>query len=178
MYESLVKSGHTFEYADEFEKLLLLCTQHNRCYFDGKTYLMPDGLPMGGPLSFLMANVFMNRLEIWALKFARFASHALLWHRYVDDILCFWTGTDSELTSFLEDLNGFDPQLSFSSQIAGHNANYLDISISLKADNINDNLVSPEYSIFRKPQFTGVSISNRSLHPTCHKLATIHSAIS
>ena len=29
----------------------------------------------------------------------------LVWKRYIDDILCIWTGTRSELDSFLDRLN-------------------------------------------------------------------------
>ena len=65
---------------DEFEKLVRIC------YFNGDSYIFPDGLPMGGPLSSLLADIFMDRLEQWILKFGRHSSKALLWYQFVDDI--------------------------------------------------------------------------------------------
>ena len=88
MYEHLVKSGITLDAAEEFEKLILLCTDQNVCSFDGKTFKFPTGLPMGGPLSSLVDDVLIERLERWALKISKYSHHAIFWYRYVDDILC------------------------------------------------------------------------------------------
>ena len=88
MYEVLVKSGQSLDAADEFEKLILHCVKDNICHFDSKVFRLPDGLPMGGPLSSLMADVLMDRLERWVLNFARFSSRVIFWYRYVDDTFC------------------------------------------------------------------------------------------
>ena len=109
MYEILVKSGQSLDAADEFEKLILHCVKDNICHFDSKVFRFPDGFPMGGPFSSLMADVLMDRLERWVLNFARFSSLVLLWYRYVDDTFCIWNGTDSELETFTKDLHTFDP---------------------------------------------------------------------
>ena len=74
MYELIVKSGSIFDTADEFERLILLCAEKDVCFFDGKMIRFPAGLPTGGPLSSLIANVFMNRLERWIRRFARYAA--------------------------------------------------------------------------------------------------------
>jgi len=94
IYETLIKSGQSYQYTEEFTGLVSSCVKQNICFANGKIHLLPDGLPMGGPLSSLMADIFMDRLERWALKSARFSSQVLLWFRFVDDILCFWLGTD------------------------------------------------------------------------------------
>ena len=118
---------------------------------------------MGGPLSSLLADIFMDRLEQWILKFGRHSSKALLWYRFVDDIFCIWTGTDSELALFTHDLHSFDEKLSFSVTDSSHAANYLDVSISLVQDDIDDNSLTPKFAIYRKPQYTGVNKFVRAL---------------
>ena len=77
MYESLIKSKFSHDYADEFSDLLYVCVQLNLCYFNGETYIFQDGLPMGGPLSSLLANVYMDRLEHWILKHGHFVSRVI-----------------------------------------------------------------------------------------------------
>jgi len=96
----------------------------------------------------------------------------------VDDILCFWLGTDMELEIFTSDLQKFDDNLSFTVERAEHLINFLNITISLKHDEIEDGLLTPHFSVYRKPEFTGVSIHNRSLHPSSHKFASITSAVN
>ena len=100
-----MKTGLTFDAADEFEKLILLCTEKNICLFDGKIFQFPTGLPMGGPLSSLIPNVLIDRLERWVFKHSRYSKHALIWNRYVDDVFCVWTASDLELNLFLHNLN-------------------------------------------------------------------------
>ena len=165
IYETLIKSGQSYQYTEEFTGLVSSCVKQNICFANGKIHLLPDGLPMGGPLSSLMADIFMDRLERWALKSARFSSQVLLWFRFVDDILCFWLGTDMELEIFTSDLQKFDDNLSFTVERAEHLINFLNITISLKHDEIEDGLLTPHFSVYRKSEFTGVSIHNRLYTP-------------
>ena len=75
----------------------------------------------------------------------RHSSKALLWYRFVDDIFCIWIGTDSELALFTHDLQSYDEKLSFSVTDSGHAANYLDVSISLVPNDIDNNLLTPKF---------------------------------
>lgn len=133
---------------------------------------------MGGPLSTLLANVFMDRLEQWVLRYGRYSSRVVLWYRFVDDIFCVWSGTNDELNMFTQDLQNYDPKLKFEVTDTNRCANYLDITVELVADEINDGLFTTEFSVYRKPQFTRLSIHNDSLHPMSQKLSVIHSAIT
>ena len=49
------------------------------------------------------ANLFMDRFVRSFL--AQEPILPLVWKHYIDDILCIWTGTRSELDSFLDRLN-------------------------------------------------------------------------
>ena len=63
LYEILVKSGVDWSIADEFEHLAHTCLDSNVCQFNGKTFKFPGGVSMRGPVSSLIAEAFMDRLE-------------------------------------------------------------------------------------------------------------------
>ena len=101
-------------------------------FLRGQTFRFPAGLPMGGPLSSLIADVLMDRLERWILRFSRYSTtHVSLWYRYVDDVSCAWTDSDATLNLFLRDLNRFHENISFTLEISGTSLNYLDLTIQL-----------------------------------------------
>ena len=60
-----------------------MCTVYN-----GKKYEFPDGFPMGAPLSTLVADIFMDKLEQDVIR--NFSSDRCIryWARYMDNILC------------------------------------------------------------------------------------------
>lgn len=114
----------------EFRHLILLCLKENLCMYGNVIYQFPDGLPMGGPLSCLVAEVFMDYLE--HKLFETFCTpHVVEWIRYVDDILCVWNGSEDQLRKFLDSLNSLEPTISFTLEIGGRSLNFLDLTISL-----------------------------------------------
>jgi len=124
---------------------------------------------MGGALSSLIAEVLMDRLECWVLRRWCQFGNVILWYWYVDDMLCVWQSPDSNLERFQKILHSFDDNIHFSTEIGGHQINYLDLTISLSCDDLNDGLQSPTFCVYRKPTFSGVSIHNSSWHPTTHE---------
>ena len=110
MYEILIRAGLTYSTADEFEGLITLCVKKNIFQFDGKVFRLPD-LPMGGPLSSLMANVLMDHLERWVMTHCTMSSRVVLWARYVDNVFRVWDDTDEELEKFHTYLHRFDPSI-------------------------------------------------------------------
>ena len=60
---------------------------------------------MGTRMALSYANLFMDRFERSFL--AQEPILPLVWKRYIDDILCIWTGTRSELDSFLDRAHRF-----------------------------------------------------------------------
>ena len=80
------------DFMTEFRLLDLACLQRNVYEFRGDVYGFPDGLPMGNPLSPIVADVYMSVLE---LNLFNNQLHNLApppeihtWIRYVDDIFC------------------------------------------------------------------------------------------
>ena len=128
---------------------------------------------MGGPLSALVAEVYMCSLEDQILSSPSSPS-LFFWSRYVDDVFAIWTGTDEGLSSFLPFLNSLHPSIEFTLEMGGSSIPFLDILIRLVP---TPPFLTIKFSIHRKETFTGISIQSSSLHPRKHKLACINSAI-
>lgn len=90
-----------------------------------------------------------------------------LWRRYVDDVFCVWTGTDEQVSEFLQFLNSIYPSIKFTSEIGGSKINFLDLTISLLPD-------SYSFSIYRKNTATDILINGSSFCPFPHKLAAFN----
>jgi hypothetical protein len=162
--------------AEEFTSLLRTCLFPNFCKFNNKIYQFQDGLPMGSPLSPLISEIFMNRLEREV-----FTSNCMLtqyvgyWHRYVDDVLCLWTGSVPQLHEFLHFLNSLYPSITFTLEVGGKSINFLDLSITIHEG-------KHEFEVFRKPTYTDIAIDGSSYCHTSHKhagfLSMIHRLVS
>ena len=55
-----------------------------------------------------------------------------LWLRYIDDILFIWTQEEETLVQFLNELNNFHLNLSFTYETSNNNVNFLDLNVSLR----------------------------------------------
>ena len=97
-------------------------------------------------------------------------SHVFYWYRYVDDILCTWTGHQDLLSEFLMYLNSQYPSIKFTLDIGGSTVNFLDLSISEK-----DGLI--EFGNYRKDTTTDITVHGSSFCPMAHKVAAFNSFI-
>jgi len=158
----------------EFQDLFNLCVNTNVCSFRGKTYKFLDGLPMGGPLSAMVADIFIGHLESMIIDSSPHATHIRHWARYFDDIFGIWHGPEASLHLLLQELNNFDPEIKFTLQIGKENINFLGINVSFIEDK---NVLRPKFNTYRKETYTGISIHADSFHPDAHKMANINSLI-
>ena len=167
MADILLQKGTDPEMVGEFRDLLSICLKYNLCVYQFKQYEFPDGLPMGAPLSMLVADIYMDRLQQDII--GNFPSDRCIryWAKYVDDILCVWQGTERAARNLLEGLNTYNPSISFSMEFGGSKIAYLDLLISLEP---HHNALRLTFQVHRKPTFTGVSIHQDSLHPAAQKL--------
>ena len=133
-------------------------TGKNLCVFQGPVYKFPDGFPMGGLLSVLMADVSIDSLETELLRSSPHSISVRFWRRYVDDIICIWTGGDLEAQSLLEDLSRYDLATGITFELGGN----LDLHIPLVE---RDNVLCVTFGIFRKSSHVGVFPSTAFLHP-------------
>ena len=114
-------------------------------FSEGK-HKFPDCLPMGGPLSMLVADIFMDRLETDILGDGGVSQYIRFWARSVD-IICIWRGPDVEFRNFLGVLNGYDAEIKFTAEIGGNRIDFLDLSISL-VEHLN--ILRANFGIYRK----------------------------
>ena len=68
----------------DYMKLISLCVKFGPFTFNGQEYHQHNGLPMGSPLSPVMACLFMKVLE--TEKFLNIIGRNSTWVRYIDDI--------------------------------------------------------------------------------------------
>lgn len=152
-------------------QLLSVCLKQNYFQFDNKIYTSCKGLIMGNPLSPLLAEIFMDNIENIIYQNNNFSKQFLYWHRYVDDILVCFLGTNRQLNTVLEYINKIHPNITFTSELEINNSiNFLDLTIT-KINNKHD------FSIYHKPSHTDTTIHNKSVHPYTHKLAAYNSLV-
>ena len=75
----------------------------------------------------LFSSFFMNTFE----KNHPLLSHIVYWHRYVDDVLCLWSGTTDDATDLISFLNSLYASINFTLEIGGSTINVLDLTISI-----------------------------------------------
>ena len=171
MGDLLVNTPH--DELQEFFTLLNICWSLNFCKFNGKLYEFSEevGIPIGSPLGSLVSEIFMSKFEGDLFSSGQvLLSHIHYWHRYVDDILCAWTGPQELLGEFLEYLNKIYPSIKFTLEIGGSSINFLDLNISNRDGN-------HDFTIFRKHTATDTLIHGSSFCPFSHKMAAFNSYI-
>ena len=80
----------------------------------------------------------MNEVETEFLKSQEL--QPFLWLRYIDDIFFIWTHGTQELDSFLNELNKFHPNLSFTYETSEERVNFLDLNVSIRNGAISTDL--------------------------------------
>ena len=94
---------------EEVIDLLILCLQSTFFQYDGNFYQQLHGTAMGSPVSVVVAEIVMQRLEEKAL--ATYTNPPPFWFRYVDDTLT--SLHKDEKNNFLEHLNQQNPSIQF-----------------------------------------------------------------
>lgn len=123
--------------------------------FNNNYYKQILGLPMGSPLSPILANFVLEDLEISCLDKLMF--EVPIYIRYVDDI---FTMIPNKLINYtLEIFNNYNVNLQFTSEIESENKiSFLDLNIIRE----NDNKVITDW--YRKPTFSGRYLNFYSHH--------------
>ena len=88
----------------------------------------------------------------------------------MDDVLCLWTGSLTELQDFLFFINSFYNNVQFTLEIGGSSINFRYLSISIRDGRY-------DFAIYRKPTSTDIILHDSSFHPPSHKHAAIHSML-
>lgn len=154
----------------ELITMIEICLSHNFLQYKNTIYSDPNGLPIGSPLSPLMAELFLDHLETKIFDNPH-ASQIVYWYRYVDDVIALFTGTTRQLEIFKNFINSLHPKIEFELETAQNESlNFLDLTITI----VNG---KHTFSIYRKPTHTDTTIHMNSCRPFSHKLAAFHSMI-
>lgn len=109
---------------------------------------------MGSPLSPLLSDVYMDHFENNIFNNSNFTHYFKYYYRYVDDVICLWSGDVNSLDSFMIYLNSVNNNIKFTYELQSENKlNFLDLQINI----INN---KPDFSIFRRTTHTGQVIDN------------------
>ena len=96
---------------DDIEIALNLCLNNTYFTFEGKHYQQIFGVPMGSPISVVIANLVMEYVEQKAIS--SFSSSPKLWKRFVDDT--FVIMQTNTVNRFFDHLN--DPNINFTIEL-------------------------------------------------------------
>ena len=123
--------------------LLEFCLKSTYFQFKGRYYKQTEGAAMGSPISPIVANLFMEDLEVQAIMTS--PSPPVLWKRFVDDT--FTIIQKEHKNSFPEHLNTINPSIKFTSEETRPDGSmpFLDILITPMDDG------SLQTSVYRKP---------------------------
>ena len=108
-------------------QLLHTCINSNFFEFASMTFQQINGTAMGAAFSPTVANIYMS---VTIRKFLQTQpKHPLLLVRYIDDIFVIWSHTKEELSTFLNNMNSFNPALEYTHQCSSSTVDFLELTI-------------------------------------------------
>jgi len=138
-------------------KICKLCTQNCFFQYNGIFYKQKFGLPMGSPLSGVLACLYLEFLESKPFKYILPADSN--YFRYIDDILFIYP-LNHNITQIVERLNKIEPTINFTHELEHkHTLPFLDILLT----NNNNHL---EFKVYHKPTNKNDHIHFYSHHNT------------
>ena len=111
--------------------LLEFCLRNTYFLFQGRYYDQTEGAAMGSPISPLVANLFMEEIEVQAINTS--TTPPTLWKRFVDDT---FTIIKKKGDSFLQHLNSIHPKIKFTCEEVREDGSmpFLDILVTPEED--------------------------------------------
>ena len=109
-------SNRTSMTANNIICLLDFCLKNTYFSFQGRFYEQTEGAAMGSPISPLVENLFMEDLEVQAIRTS--TTPPTLWKRFVDDTFTIIKKNNRD--SFLQHLNSIYPNIKFTCEVSDH----------------------------------------------------------
>ena len=104
--EDIDVSNRTSMIVNHIICLLDFCLKNTYFSFQGRYYEQTEGAAMGSPISPLVANLFMEDLEVQAIRTS--TTPPILWKRFADDTFTIIKKNNRD--SFLQHLNSIHPK--------------------------------------------------------------------
>jgi hypothetical protein len=132
-------------------ELLNVCVSNSYFQTNDGFYEQASGTPMGGVLSPILSNLFMDKFEEEVLNVAEVKPR--LWLRYVDDVFCIWEEPMNKLLEFKKLLNYQYDSIKFTVEYETENKlPFLDVLLE-------KNLDFWVTSVYRKPMGSGLYLN-------------------
>lgn len=145
-----------------FFKMLTYCLEKGYCQFDGSYYSQIEGLPMGSPLSPVLADIVLD--ELFILTKQHFQDSIIFMTKYVDDSL--FIIKQSIFDNLFNFLNNFHQRIAFTYEKEQNSCiNLLDITILRTPNGLT-------FKHFQKSTYTGRLINFYSNQPFSCKFNT------
>jgi len=110
----------------KLQPLFEFVCRNNYFEYDKQVYRQTNGIAMGTNAAPELANLYlMTLLDPHVERHP----NIVLYKRYLDDLLFFWTGNTEDLQLFIEDLNNLIPGIVFEANINPTTADFLDLHI-------------------------------------------------
>ena len=153
---------------DDIMDLMEMCLNCTYFTYQGKIYQQIFGTAMGSPLSPVVANLYMEDLEVRAIATARHPPK--FYRRYVDD-----SGMVHKtrfIEEFLDHLNSMDDHIKFTIEREENGQLPLLDTLMMRSEN---NKIATK--VFRKSTHTDQYLNYQSHHPLEHKRSVVNSLV-
>ncbi|XP_023217910.1 uncharacterized protein LOC111620245 [Centruroides sculpturatus] len=163
-----IKNSQLLLYTQELEELANLVCCESCFIFCGQIYRQKRGVPMGSPLSGILCELVVRRLERRVLH--GFKDDIVYFSRYVDDILILWKN-NRRVHEFMSRINDNNDGLRLRlEQKSSMNVHFLDINIRFMKGHLST-------SVYIKPTHTPLYIPSQSMDPYQYKMAAFRALI-
>jgi len=162
---------------DEIKDILNMVGEiikQNYYEWNGNIYHDPKGLPMGGPLSALLAEIFLQKFEESHILNNKNPHHSKIkfYCRYVDDAIFLLRCTKRQAKQLLIYLNSIHETIKFKLETENnHEIHFLDVKVIKNGETVR-------FGIYHKPTQTDLVIPKDSNHPYAYKMSAFRAMIN
>lgn len=187
----LLKAGKSEKLVDWLTRSTQALLESNTFEYDSQLFTQKDGAGIGQPQACSYAGIYMAEVEEEGLRRYRRRGGAGgsiaagkgrkwkkrdraevdWWHRFRDDCLGLFRGTQADFKIFLETMNGVDPAIQFTSEInfERNTVNFLDVQITI---NEQGYLTT---DLYEKPNTLNQLLKPTSAHPSSVTRGSVYS---
>jgi len=162
------------EEINDIMTMVMEILKQNYFEWNNSIYQDPNGLPMGGPLSALLAEIYLQQFEESFILNNRnpHFNKIKFYCRYVDDIIILIRSTIRQTKQILNHLNNIHETVKFKMENEkDHTINFLDVKVIKSGENV-------KFGIHHKPTQTDLIIPKDSNHPYAYKMSAFRSMVN